>query len=233
MMLLATALLLLAGWALTAPGSRAGRMPAPPARRRPHRRSRSRAQRHPSEVARTLVEVAARLRAGSPMTQAWLRSLPMPAPGWAVPVLTEVGVSASTITSARDPTRWRQRLRRWRSREAGRSDVAAALAACRLASRTGAPLAEVIDVVVGGIAEAVEAEELRRTALAGPRATARLLAWLPVGGIALGTMLGADPVGVLLGGSVGGLCLLCGGVLFFAGRRWVAALVNDAERAGR
>lgn len=228
MMMLAVSLLLVAGWVLTAPGSRLGRSTAPRARPRVRRRFRARARRPASDVARVLVEVASRLRAGSPMTLAWTRSLPAPAPLWAGPVLAEVG--ATTSVSARDPTRWQHR---WRRGERTGSDVAAALAACRLASRTGAPLAEVIDVVVGGIAEAAEADELRRTALAGPRASARLLAWLPVGGVALGTMLGADPVGVLLGGGVGGLCLIGGGLLFLAGRRWVAALVADAERAGR
>lgn len=226
-MLIAIALLLLAGWLLTAPASRVGRATVTGARRR-RRRPASRSGRGAPEVARVLVEVAARLRAGNSVARAWERSLPTPSPGWAAPVLAEVG--AEPVGSARDPTaQWRSRRRA--DRRGG--DVAAALAACRLASRTGAPLADVIDVVVAGIAEAAEADALRRTALAGPRATARLLAWLPVGGIALGTFLGADPVGVLLGGGIGGLCLLGGSALFLAGRRWVAALVADAERAGR
>src|SRR3546814_12260160 len=55
---------------------------------------------------------------------------------------------------------------------------------------------------------------------AGPLAMARLLAWLPAGGVLLGTVLGADPVAVLLGGGVGGLCLVGGGALFLIGHRW-------------
>src|SRR5690606_15572381 len=103
-------------------------------------------------------------------------------------------------------------------------DVAAATAACRLSARTGAPLAEVVDVVVAGIAETVEAENLRRAALAGPRATARLLAWLPLAGVGLGAVLGADPVAVLLGGRPRGLCPVVG---------LARLLLRDAERAGR
>lgn len=237
---LALMLMLLAGAVLSIPGrgsghaARASRSRARPSRpsggRRPVRAS--------SEVARVLVEVAARLRAGSPMAAAWRRSLPAPPPSWADPVLAETAAYLAAPTRAPTAGRPRDLMRRWheragRRREPAAGDVAAAVAACRLAARTGAPLAEVIDVVVGGIAEAAEAANLRRTALAGPRATAKLLGWLPVGGVALGTALGADPIGVLLGGGLGGLCLVGGLALFAVGNRWIAALVTDAERAGR
>ncbi len=190
---------------------------------------RVRARRRPSpEVGRVLVEVAARLRAGADLTTAWQRSLPQPSPPWSTPVLAALGLGGPQAGSGDTGER-----RRWPpQRPRAQPDVAAAIAACRLAHRSGAPLAEVIDVVVGGIAETREAAELRRTALAGPRATARLLAWLPLAGIGLGAVLGADPVAVLLGGGVGGLCLVLGGALFVAGRRWVRVLVAQAERAG-
>lgn len=241
---LVVALLLLAGWVLTASGR------PQPRQRRDWRGTahdwRGRLRRSPrADVTRVLVEVATRLRAGTQLAEAWRRSLPEPAPPWAGEVIAASAPAIADMPGAagigvahgrlRSPIRARAgppRLRRTREhREAG--DVAAAVAACQLAARTGAPLAEVIDVVVAGVAEAAEADELRRTALAGPRATARLLAWLPAGGIALGTVLGADPLAVLLGGGVGGLCLVGGGALFLAGNRWVRALVTDAERAGR
>lgn len=246
-MLAVVVLLAIAGWVLSVPGRAATAVIAPA---RPRARWRPPWRRAPrvagSEVARVLVEVAARLRAGAATADAWSRALPSPRPGWAVPVLEAVnsgGVEgapgrAGLDPGARGPTV--QRPRRgldwhWpgRRREAAASDVAAAVAACRLATRTGAPLAAVVDVVVAGIAEVAEAQALRRTALAGPRATARLLAWLPAGGIALGTALGADPLGVLLGGGLGGACLVGGGALFYVGHRWVHALVAQAERAGR
>ena len=225
---LAVTLLLLAGWVLSA----SGRQRLPPRDSWHQRLRRWRPSRRPqgaAEVTRVLVEVSTRLRAGTPLAEAWRRSLPEPAPPWANEVMTAAGSAAAAPPvgpRSRSPARRRRRDR-------GSGDVAAAVAACRLAARTGAPLAEVIDVLVSGVAEAAEADELRRTALAGPRATARLLAWLPAGGIALGTVLGADPVAVLLGGGAGGLCLVGGGALFLAGHRWVQALVADAERAGR
>jgi len=235
MRVLGVVLLLLAGWVLTVSGR-----PGPRSRQDWRGRFRSwrrglAARRGQPDVTRVLVEVATRLRAGAHLTEAWRRSLPDPPPPWAGEVIGAAGAGMVAATAATGPSPpGPARLRWWRRRQhqAG-ADVAAAVAACRLAARTGAPLAEVIDVVVAGVAEAADADELRRTALAGPRATARLLAWLPAGGIALGTMLGADPLAVLLGGGVGGLCLVGGGALFLLGHRWVRALVADAERAGR
>lgn len=55
--------------------------------------------------------------------------------------------------------------------------------------------------------------------LQGPQATAVILAALPLAGIVLGTSMGADPVGFLLGGGLGGVLLvlgvglICGGIL--------------------
>jgi tight adherence protein B len=227
-------LLLVAAGVLTASGrsrprGRTGRW------RRLLKRCRSMTRRRTRpDVTRVLVEVATRLQAGTQLAEAWRRSLPHPAPPWADEVMRAAGAGEVGAVLGHWPRAPTGPLQRWRQRDAhdGR-DVAAAIAAARLAARTGAPLAEVIDVVVAGIAEAAEADQLRTAALAGPRATARLLAWLPAGGIVLGTVLGADPVAVLLGGGVGGLCLVGGGALFLIGHRWVRTLVTAAERAGR
>lgn len=236
--IVAVALILAAGCVLTLPGR--SRVRPPPRPSQPGRaidtlrrllagvRSlRQRRARPP--VARVLVEVAARLRAGAGVAEAWREALPRPVPRWAMAPIAAAGVEdpgwAQTSASAAERSR--------DGPQESSQEVVAATAACALAGRTGAPLAEVIDIVVAGIAEAGDAEHLRRTALAGPRATARLLAWLPIGGIGLGVALGADPLATLLGGGVGGLCLVVGGALFLAGHRWVGVLVRRAERAGR
>jgi tight adherence protein B len=103
-------------------------------------------------------------------------------------------------------------------------------AAWRVAEKTGGSLATTIE----SIAETGRAEELQRqsvaAALAGPRATARLLAMLPFAGLALGTALGADPLGMLLHTPVGAACSAGGILLQYAGLRWTAALVSSAER---
>jgi tight adherence protein B len=107
-----------------------------------------------------------------------------------------------------------------------------AIAACRLTHELGAPLAEVLQRSAEGLTEAGHARAARAVALAGPRATARLLGWLPVLGLVLGAGIGADPVRVLLGGGIGSACLLGGVALMVAGRRWVVALEGAAGAAG-
>ena len=69
--------------------------------------------------------------------------------------------------------------------------------------------------------------------LAGPRATARLLAGLPVVGVALGAGLGADPLGFLLGTTAGFACLAAGGVLVALGLLWTRALVRSVDPVRR
>ena len=65
--------------------------------------------------------------------------------------------------------------------------------------------------------------------LAGPRATARMLSGLPLIGIALGMLLGADPVGFLLGSPVGLGCLVTGVVLTAVGMWWTNRIAARVE----
>lgn len=111
--------------------------------------------------------------------------------------------------------------------------VAGARAAVQVADRLGAPVADVLHSCAQGLSEAEEAASQRRTALAAPRATARLLTWMPVAGLGLGALLGVRPLAVFTDGGAGTACFLLGMVLTVAGRRWSGALVRQAERAGR
>lgn len=90
-----------------------------------------------------------------------------------------------------------------------------------------------------GLAAAVERLEIaerdlqdRRRAvaveLAGPRATARLLAVLPALGVLLATALGAAPLSFLVGTAFGRACLVLGVGLDVAGMVWTARLVRRA-----
>jgi tight adherence protein B len=56
--------------------------------------------------------------------------------------------------------------------------------------------------------------------LAGARTTAAVLAGLPVMGVVLGQLLGADPVGFLLSGGAGGWLLVVGVALACVGLAW-------------
>lgn len=114
-------------------------------------------------------------------------------------------------------------------------DVATAravLAAARLSAELGVAPAQVLDRVVASLALSAEEAGQRAAALAGPRATARLLVWLPALGLVLGLALGADPVGVLLDGGAGTALLVAGLALTILGRRWTARYLRAAADAG-
>jgi len=153
--------------------------------------------------------VAATLRAGATPAVAWQR-------GWGV--------------------RSRDGIPEWADvlpRCAGDSAAASAvLAAAQLAAATGAPLAMVLDRVGVALAEEADIAGQRRAAFAGPRATARLLAWLPAFGVLLGMALGADPLGVLLDGRAGSGLLAGAGALSWCGWRWSRRVLRSAAAAG-
>lgn len=155
-----------------------------------------------------VLAVAAALRAGASPAEAWRRCWGVVAPD-GVPTLADA-----------------------RSRCADERHAAAVVAGARLAARTGAPLAEVLERVGASLAEDEAVEGQRRAALAGPQATVRVLAWLPAVGVALGWSLGADPVGVLLDGGMGTVLLLGAGGLTWLGRRWSGRLLRAARAAG-
>jgi tight adherence protein B len=61
------------------------------------------------------------------------------------------------------------------------------------------------------------------------RATARLMAFLPLIGIVLGTTLGADPIRVLTGTTIGVACWGSGLALACVGVWWIERLVRAVE----
>ena len=78
-----------------------------------------------------------------------------------------------------------------------------------------------------------EDEALRREVgaqLAGARASARLLAALPVLGILLGSSMGADPLHVLLRTPYGLVCLALGAALASLGLWWTERLARSVEK---
>ena len=106
------------------------------------------------------------------------------------------------------------------------------LAACfDVAEASGCPLADVLTRFAGHLESDGDARAARRTALAGPKATVRILTWLPFLGLGIGVLLGVDPWTVLLGTPWGMAALGAGLALTAAGRIWSARLVRAA--AGR
>ncbi|MEU4143127.1 type II secretion system F family protein [Streptomyces parvulus] len=106
------------------------------------------------------------------------------------------------------------------------------LAACwRVAVDQGAGLAAGLDRLEGALRAERDQRSDLRAQLAGARATAVMLAGLPVLGLLLGVALGSDPLHVLLHTGAGLGCLLAGGLLEGLGVWWVARIVRGAEEA--
>lgn len=99
----------------------------------------------------------------------------------------------------------------------------------RMSESAGAPLATSLERAAEHAEERIDALLGRQSALAAPRATGRILSWLPLLGLGLGVLMGSGPVGVLTGSILGALTGMLGLGLAFAGRRWTAALVHRAE----
>jgi tight adherence protein B len=99
-------------------------------------------------------------------------------------------------------------------------------AAWRVADEHGLALAELLDAVREDLLGRRRFRERTEASLAGARATALVLAGLPVLGVALGQLMGADPLRILLGGGLGGILLLIGTALGCAGLLWTDAITG-------
>ncbi len=110
----------------------------------------------------------------------------------------------------------------------------AAVAVCwDVVGATGSGLAPAIDRVAGALrAEAAVRREIEGQ-LAAPRASARLLAGLPVLGLICGALLGAHPTAVLLGSTWGRGCLVAGVTLAGLGMAWVGRIAHAADPSRR
>ncbi|MDQ1486819.1 MAG: tight adherence protein, partial [Actinomycetota bacterium] len=69
-------------------------------------------------------------------------------------------------------------------------------------------------------------------ALAGPRSTVRLLASLPLLGLLLGTVIGANPLAFLGGSTTGVSCLATAIALDVTGVWWSARIAHRAAQIG-
>ena len=113
----------------------------------------------------------------------------------------------------------------------GWSGLAAVAACWRLADTAGAGLADALDRVGEAMRQEHEVASEAQGQLSSTRATAVLLATLPIAAIAMGSVLGADPIGVLLGSSVGLGCLAAGLALSALGWWWIAKQIASVREA--
>ena len=100
-----------------------------------------------------------------------------------------------------------------------------------MATTVGAPLADTLRGFSRALRDAEEAADDVRVALAEPTSTARLMAWLPLVGVALAAAFGFDTFSALTRSPVGVACLVGGLLLTLAAHRWNAVLVRRASGA--
>lgn len=103
--------------------------------------------------------------------------------------------------------------------------------AWRLADRTGAPLAQILEAVAERIRDRIEHEAELAAELAGPQATVKLLLALPLLGLVLGQAIGADPLGVIITTAAGRVCAVLGFCLLLTGKLWIKLWISRLRAA--
>ncbi len=111
----------------------------------------------------------------------------------------------------------------------GQSILLALAALWQVCEGSGAAMAAALDRLVDGAEQAAAVRREVGSQLAGPRATVRVLVLLPLIGVGMGLLMGADPVGFLLGTIWGWLCLGLAAVLEVLGVVWMRKLVAGVE----
>ena len=113
----------------------------------------------------------------------------------------------------------------------GARDLRLLAAAWTVAHRTGHGLADAVARCADAIRGAESTRRVVEGELASARATARLVAGLPLLALLMGSGTGGDPLGFLLR-SPAGLACLAGGLAFgLAGLWWIEAIADDVDAA--
>ncbi|GAA1238179.1 hypothetical protein GCM10009676_23430 [Prauserella halophila] len=95
-----------------------------------------------------------------------------------------------------------------------------------LARRHGLALADIVDAVHRDVATRARLAGTLDARMAGPRASALILAGLPVLGVLLGEAMGAAPLGVLFTTAPGQALLTVGAALLLGGVAWTSAITG-------
>lgn len=154
-------------------------------------------------------------------------------------LLAGQAAARAVVNASEDPQVWPHALAAARTH----GDVAAGLSAdssnapvlshlaalWTLSSRSGIGLAESVSRLAASARRDEDVRVQLQAQLAGPRATARVLCFLPVIGLALGMLLGAQPLVWLLMTPLGWGCLALGILLTVTGLVWTQRIAHTVE----
>jgi tight adherence protein B len=115
------------------------------------------------------------------------------------------------------------------ARRPGAEGLADLAAAWQVSTASGAALVSSLAQVVGSARAREHASSLVAGELASARATARLVALLPLGTLAMASGLGASPWAFLMDSPVGAACLLAGVALVVVGLAWIDRIAGSVE----
>ena len=97
-----------------------------------------------------------------------------------------------------------------------------------LSTYHGIAVASLLDQAQSRLDASRHHQQSTSATLQGPQATATVLACLPIAGIAMGGAMGANSLGFLFGGGLGGLLLVVGVALACGGFAWSRVIIRKA-----
>jgi tight adherence protein B len=177
-------------------------------------------------VVQLLRAVAGELRAGRPAGAAFAVAAES-----AAPPLRAALTPLAPVAADGDAGELAAALRAVAARDRGLAGLARFASCWQVAVTSGASLAPAVDRVADALHDQIELSQALDASLAAPRATVRLLAALPVVGLALGGVLGARPLKFLLGAPAGLCCLVAAIGFDVAGVLWGRRIAHRATFA--